>query len=490
MSNKLMQSEQYSTRISSVLALHKVANMKYRGKDELSKLASEIERDTLLFRQPAIALQYSAFADLLGIAAQLVEWRNATLGAEIDVDRFLRAAAAKAELWLREYGSSQGLRALSQVASFVANISAITEVGEYCLKLASVPLAIGLFESEAPRIMSSQYRVENDMPPPPPELEVAFITFKIDDSPAFEVHYVSPGVVHDLEVELRVSRWPSGATTLELNPVSIELPSTYELPNFSFTRPDGEPPFLIRKKGRAVLKMPQSIGARPYEFKYAASFEPYEVEQPIAVVGQRTLRLEGIDVTKSPITGYPGVDRKLIELRDQLRSAPRVPESEVRDALTVLSTLSSLSARALQDSIFKGVASESEFQIVVRNEMRKDPSIGVELEEHPHVGGGITDLSFRGIRIELKVENDRQLSLVDCERFAQQTQSYVVSSGRKIGVLCVLDSSNKISAPFPAEDGLAVIKCNQAGSPVFVVVVLIQGNLRRPSDFSKTPKNK
>jgi len=53
------------------------------------------------------------------------------------------------------------------------------------------------------------------------DLAVAFLKFTIDGIPLSEIHYVSPGEMHDLDIEVRVSRW-QGATALILQPVMIE----------------------------------------------------------------------------------------------------------------------------------------------------------------------------------------------------------------------------------------------------------------------------
>ena len=68
-------------------------------------------------------------------------------------------------------------------------------------------------------------------------------------------------------------------------------------------RGDGETSSAVR--GRAVLKIAQGLKARPFEFKYAAAFKPDQSEQPVGVVGHRTLILEGLDLTRNPFTGYP-----------------------------------------------------------------------------------------------------------------------------------------------------------------------------------------
>jgi hypothetical protein len=97
--------------------------------------------------------------------------------------------------------------------------------------------------------------------------------------------------------------------------------------------------------------------------------------------------------------------------------------------------------------------------------------------------GGNT-LSFCGIRLELKSDNERPLRLADCERFIGQTASYAAGSDKRVAVLCVLlDGSRKVEQPFPAEDGIGVLKT--ADDAVAIVSVLLQGNLARPSDLTR-----
>lgn len=126
---------------------------------------------------------------------------------------------------------------------------------------------------------------------------------------------------------------------------------------------------------------------------------------------------EGIDLTQNPPTGYPGVDSRLLQIRNRLRTLPLVSQADRDNVLTVLIPLCQLAARTLQDALFESVTSEPVFQDEIRNELRRSQLIGAELENHPHAGGGITDLSFRGIRIELKFEDAKVLTLTDCQKF-------------------------------------------------------------------------
>jgi hypothetical protein len=191
----------------------------------------------------------------------------------------------------------------------------------------------------------------------------------------------------------------------------------------------------MTKRGRAVLSVPQHFGARPYEFKYVAHFLPNAAEQPVDTVGQRTLLLEGVNPALRPLTGYANFDRKLLSVRDHLRGAAGVDQQELADVLTLAAPLANLAGQARQDNYFKVVVSESEFQKEVTRILRANANIGAILDEHPHAAGGITDLSFKGVRPELKAEATQNMVFDDCARYLEQTASYVAANGKRLGLL-------------------------------------------------------
>jgi len=172
-------------------------------------------------------------------------------------------------------------------------------------------------------------------------------------------------------------------------------------------------------------------------------------------------------------------------LRDRLRLEPLIPEEDHDQLLTVLVPLANLMGQAVQDNKFPAAISEAEFQKQVREWLRQQPAIGSQLEEQAHSTGGRTDLSFRGIRIELKCEAAKKLLPEDSKRYASQPASYAVGTNRRVAVLCVLDCSPKKDGPFPMEDGLFVYPIDTGTSPVYIASVLIHGNLAKPSSLSR-----
>ena len=319
---------------------------------------------------------------------------------------------------------------------------------------------------------------------PPAELSVAFLKFQLGGQPAANIHHLVPRELHDMEIEVRVSRWPDTATHLVLTPISAEPRSTYELSEFTFEKPAGDPPHTLVQQGRAALQIAQGLKARPFEFKYAASFQPESAEQPVAVVGHRTLLVEGIDIRANPITGFPAVDEKILSIRDSLRREGLANAQELTDILELLTVLGNLSGRAVQDAAFDGVWLEADFQKAVRQELRRAPRIGADLEEHPAAAGGLTDLSLRGVAIELKSVSKRIKSMADCQPYVEQSASYASAKGKGVALLCILDCSTKDSAPWPAADGLEILK-SAPPAEITVITLVVQGNITRPSKLSR-----
>jgi len=474
-------SDPFSARRKVVQALW-AATKNDLTEHDLLQAAVDLDSLSVVLSSAAAASAYAALAGLVRILDQLLAWRRAVLAAQPEADRFLRSARERYRLWSDEYRKNPAVAGLVAAAASIPTLDSVTGVPSIARAVALVPLPLAIFQAEfrPPSSGSSQSTVRRDTSV---ELTVAFLKFQFDGRPAIELQHLSPGEVHDLEIEVRVSRWPAEQEVLVLTPVSVEPKSTYDFPSFRFERPSGEEPYTFHQHGRAVVHLPQGIHARPFEFKYTAEFMPKQDEQPVAVVGHRTLLIDGTDVAKFQVCGYAGLDRRLFEIRDLLRRRGGVPQNETADTLLLLGALCNLAGRAVQDAEFQGAWGEAAFQERVRADLRRNVLIGSELDEHAHAAGGITDLSLRGIPIELKAERCLVSSVDDCEKYFAQTASYAVAKGKRTSVLCILDSSVKTSAPVPPECMLDVRV--HKGTSVAICILVIQGNLAKPSSLSR-----
>jgi len=476
----------YPSRIEIVEALRQAA---LGGENDVARVreaASDLLAASKRYGEAPNAALYASVSELALCISLLLEWRSGVLGAAADVQRFHVAARERAAAWSQAQAADGGQGDILKVASLIAGVSSVGEVAGVAAALAAIPLPVGLYSEFIQRGARIPDTDEDDTPRAKPiDLTVAFLKFAIDGKALAETHFLAPGEMHDLDIEVRVSRWPVKAKALVLEPVTIEHADAYKMPVFTIPAPAGTGPFQLKQQGRAALTVPQHLNARPFEFKYVARFEPRGSEQPVETVGQRTLLLEGLDLARQPLTGYRHVDQKLIAIRNELRVSTGMIQQELTDALGLAIPLANLAAQSVNDNVFDSAISEGEFQKRARSFLRSHPNIGSTLEEHPRAAGGITDLSYRGIRLELKSEKETALAFADCEQFVAQAASYAIGTGKRIAVLCVLDCSPKSRTAIPIEDGIGIFVHRTSESPVYVLTILIQGNLEKPSAFSR-----
>lgn len=442
------------------------------------------EAATVLARAPAGA-DWRTYADAIEVLALLVEWRRATRDAQADADRFLRAARFRLK----------DIEAGSEASPFVEDVSVrlnpisadftVEQVPDVLRAIGTLAMPLAIFAEPEPTPQHWMRGRVIDESPPAEDVAVAFLEFTINGKPAETLQSLPAGQVHDLDLAIRVSRWPNEAEKLLIAPVTIEPPSTWDFPTFEFSRPDGDPPFIFQRRGRMTLHARQGINARPLEFRYAAEFQPVEKDERVVIAGQRTLLLDGSPAAGWAITGDASVDRKIIELRDWMRREPRIAEDDVADMLVLLSSVGNLMWQSVRSNHYPEAIDEATFQRDFQRHLRTNTDIGNKLEEQAGVARGKSDLTFRGIRIELKSEPDKLLAPNDCEQYAAQAASYAVGTGRSVALLCVLDCSPKTTIPFPVADGLTIFPVETATAPLYVVCCLIQGNLGRPSDLSR-----
>jgi hypothetical protein len=306
--------------------------------------------------------------------------------------------------------------------------------------------------------------------------------FKKDQQLNFNIGY-------DLEVEIVLSMWPENEIDLRLEPLSVEPSETYNLPTFVFSRPQDSAPFTLRASKRMIIKQAASFLARPMAFTYRASFSN---TKDITTEGQRHLTVRCFDPKSDPQSGYEQVDQKIVTIRDQARRFLAVNDRELNAFLVLMAAVGGIAGQSLQDNIFKGSWDEAAFQKEMVSRLRARPSIGSALEEHPHASGGITDLSFNGVRLELKAISDHPVTQMDVEKHLPQTVQYVAGSDKRFGILCILDTHPKTSESGSVADDIKYeSRTGPSGNglPIGVGVIVIRGNLSKPSSLRPSAKD-
>ena len=477
----------FSSRIEVYAALAGALKPSPHDFDRLKEACLELEATISLLGQGDVEDQYRAYHTAIDIFVLLAEWKHAIRNAEPDAKRFLSSAKLKASDVDRSmsFAADERLEAFLNQVEVLENVDELTAILDQ-LKRWTLPLLLfANLRTQGFGGLRLPVSKESSEEPEKLETTVAFLKFDIDGEPAKHWNYLKPGTSYDLTIEVRVSNWPKGASILSLTPVTVDIRERDWLPHFKFDKPEGDGPFILTGTGRAVLEVAHSFGSRPYEFLYAAEFDDTSNCRDVAIVGHRRLLLEGSDVASNPLTGFSNVDRHLLKVRDKLRTFPGLHSDDVANTMIVLGGLGNIAAQALKGGLFEAGMSESAFQNEATKMLRNRSDIGENLQGHPEAAGGITDLTFRDIPIELKVENSKVLFPKDFSKFFDQTAAYAIGLGKRIGVLSVLEASPKSAPVGIIEDDIEVFVHQTGQSPIVIVVVVVRGGFPKPSSYSR-----
>lgn len=431
----------------------------------------------------AIRTEYVAFGTLLGAMHRLVEWKGAVRSAEADADRYRKAAVLAA----KDLPPANKRLAVADLAERIMSVGSTDDVSALIADAIAVRLPVPLSKDRYPRRATVLDSVPAEAPRTRGVPAVAFARFEYEGRALDDPQVVTPRTIHEVTVDITLSNWPEGAERVVVDALSIVPRASYDMPRLTLTRPIGPAPYHWREKAKFVIRDAQSLETGPLEFQYRAYAEPESGERDVVLEGQRSVNLYAYDAAMHPQTGFAEIDQKLLAIRTAVRRA-HVPESDIAPFMRLMTALGSIAGRAIAGDLFPGPTwPERNFQRDLADKLRTDPRIGSDLEEHPSISGGTTDLSLQRVRLELKVEGGRIVTVEDARSYSEQEAQYVAGSDRRLGAICILDASEKCAAPgMPANDvDVLTIESPTGGAPMMLGVVILRGNLRRPSDYSK-----
>src|SRR3989442_8093900 len=98
---------------------------------------------------------------------------------------------------------------------------------------------------------------------------------------------------------------------------------------------------------------------------------------------------------------------------------------------------------------------EADFQRHLLVQMRT--LLGEDVSEAPKQGGGITDIRYRSITTELKVEHNVSNRDEMLRGYEKQPTQYSSAVGSQLGILCVLDLTEKERPPAPPQNNIQLL---------------------------------
>jgi hypothetical protein len=118
--------------------------------------------------------------------------------------------------------------------------------------------------------------------------------------------------------------------------------------------------------------------------------------------------------------------------------------------------------------------------------------LGQDVQEHPSQAGGITDIRYRGVIVELKVERESGNREYISKKYTAQSIQYAGVEARQVGILLVLDLTSKDKPPGDIRNDIILTDVETHGGddeakefPSKAFVFVINGNMKSPSTYSR-----
>jgi hypothetical protein len=318
----------------------------------------------------------------------------------------------------------------------------------------------------------------------------------LDHIPVATPQLLRSDVLYPLAFKVRGLIWPSNAIRLRLDLLTTCPRSEFSLSDFFLY-----PPRTIENDeyegelaGQIKFHAGQSSPLDDLVFAVRAAFETADgTFTEIPVIGHNELRLRVVNETVHPLmTGNRRLDRHIEELTTKLLSdCPKV-RHELPDLLDMLQVLTRLLATYAQEAIYKGRSDvpESEFQTTVLRDLRN--MLGQDVQEHPNQAGGIADIRYRGVVIELKVETENGDRQHISNKYAGQSVQYAGVEAKQVSILLVLDLTAKDKPPGDIRNDIILFDVETHGGddknkkfPSKTFVFVVNGNMKSPSMYSR-----
>lgn len=395
---------------------------------------------------------------------------------------------------LRSQFSSNGLKLPNSTDSFRHSFRQAGQCDpeELHAFLSAIPLPTIYWHSQELKFPFQDSSEETENSPNPLLRVIIFL----DHVPVASPQLLKPNILYPLLFRVRGLVWLKDAVRLKLDLLTTCPQSEFSVSEFAL-----EPPPFIEKdeyqgelKGQITFKSGQSSWLDDLVFKVRGAFEMSDGSfEKIPIIGHSELRLKVVSETQHPLmTGNRRLDGYVESLvMTLLNSCPTVRD-ELPDLLPILEALTRLRATYAQEAIWKGQndVSESDFQKTVIRDLRN--ILGQDVQEHPNQAGGSTDIRYRGVIVELKVEKKNGDREYIAERYTAQTVQYAGVEARQISILLVLDLSNKANPTGDIRDDIFIKNVETHGGkydakkfPSKAFVFVINGNMKIPSSYSR-----
>ncbi|MDR6564191.1 MULTISPECIES: hypothetical protein [unclassified Arcicella] len=315
----------------------------------------------------------------------------------------------------------------------------------------------------------------------------------IDDEPWPNPKILKPNVSYKISGKVNLNFWPENYDKLIIKPLSTTDNDWYvfSVPFIQFKKNEIE--YVI--EGNVIFKYPQNSIDDNICIKLFAYFENDSNKKYPTLIGYDQLILKVFDFNSHQInTGFKMMDKAAHEILEKINEDLYIDKEEKSNFIKLLQGVLNYQGFSIQHGIFKNVDSMKEdvFRDKLIQHLIGLQYLGENITKEGHLSGGRVEISYNGIIAELKVENNISDRKKMIEKYQNQPVAYSSGNSKQLSILCILDLTEKLNPPASPINNISFVspklhgfQSEDIGYKSGVAVVIIDGNTKKPSDYSK-----
>ncbi len=320
------------------------------------------------------------------------------------------------------------------------------------------------------------------------------LQFTIDGEPWANPQILKPEELYTIKGKLSLNEWPEGFDILILKPVST---SSNEWFNLSIPEIKKETNKEYNIAGHIVFKYPQSTFDELISIRLLGYFQNSKGNTIYpTIIGYDQLILKVLDPNSSYfITGFKKMNKIVLDIANTIsKELAQIDKEEKENFLHLLSGILNYQGFCVQQGVYKGQnkVSEDDFRDKLIQHLIGLPYLGEEISKESHLAGGRIEIGYRGLIVELKVEKSISDRDKLYEKYGKQPVAYASANSKQLSILCILDLTEKKLPVAAPQNSIKLLtpkvhgfEDQEVDYPSKLVMVVIDGNTKKPSEYSK-----
>ncbi len=391
--------------------------------------------------------------ELASAAKFLAQWYQCVLNGEPEQDA--KRSAIKARLSealkvsLADGHELLGGHIKDQI-SRVASLSPTEGMQEFLQKLRLFPMPMPRQDLPVPRSWRSRIKqdiseVEIKEETAPSHARVAFANVSIDGQEIPQIISMVAGRIHDLRIEVELFDLDTETLELYLTPVSTLPEDEYLFPRQPVPLSKEKNKYEI--KGHLKFEHAQSESSEPIDININAYLQKTDgTKESCTIFGKSQLKFRVLDEARLSAQGSAEAEAVDKVYKDLGKLVSDISLSKYTNEKEIITCIINYAGYQLTDPSFTSLKTdEKDFQ----KDMSRYLCIKfnrTDVLREVQAGRGFLDILVRGVPVELKVFREQGKLEDFIESSLPQVTQYIVSRDCRLGLLCILDISERVTA--------------------------------------------